>query len=147
MRIFILIVFSFKLHLYWIKPVCVSVHLSAWHPTAHMMTSSNGNIFRITGLFLGEFSWSLGIEFREILIKTQSLLKKINLKMSSAKWWPFCLCLSVLILGIYSMFLLFHNFLKFYCVVPFCESWSTVHHFAWDNISEPQWWNCCALYH
>ena len=35
MRIFILILFLFKLHLYWIPPVCVSIHLPAWPLTAH----------------------------------------------------------------------------------------------------------------
>ena len=48
---------------------------------------------------------SLRNEFQGNLNKTQhSAVKKINLKMSSAKWWQFCLCPSVIILGIYCMF-------------------------------------------
>ena len=40
----------------------------------------------------------LGINFNEILIGIQTFsLKKIHLKMSSAKWHPFCLGLNVLI--------------------------------------------------
>ena len=40
--------------------------------------------------------WSLGMDFSEILIKIQTFsLKKINMKMLSAKWRPFCLSHSV----------------------------------------------------
>ena len=40
---------------------------------------------------------SLGINVSEILIEIHTFsFKKINLKLSSAKWWPFCLSLSVL---------------------------------------------------
>ena len=39
----------------------------------------------------------LGTNFKEILIGNQTFsFKKIHLKMSSAKWWPFCLGLNVL---------------------------------------------------
>ena len=39
----------------------------------------------------------LGTNFSEILIGIQTLsFKKMHLKMSSAKWRPFCLCLNVL---------------------------------------------------
>ena len=39
----------------------------------------------------------LGANFSEILIEIQTFsLKKIRLKMLSAKWRPFCLCLNVL---------------------------------------------------
>ena len=40
---------------------------------------------------------TLGTNFSEILIRNQTFsLKKIHLKMSSAKWRPFCLGLNVL---------------------------------------------------
>ena len=42
-------------------------------------------------------NWILGNRFTEIWIIIQQFpFKKINLKMSSVKWWPFCLCLHVL---------------------------------------------------
>ena len=38
--------------------------------------------------------WPLGTNFSEILLKIHTFLfKKMNLKMSSGKWWPFCLSL------------------------------------------------------
>ena len=41
--------------------------------------------------------WSLGTNFNEILIGIQTVsFKKMHLKMSSAKWRPFCLGLNVL---------------------------------------------------
>ena len=44
--------------------------------------------------------WPLGSNFNEILIKILTFsFKKMHLKMSSAKWWPFCLCLNVLSLS------------------------------------------------
>ena len=40
----------------------------------------------------------LGTNYSEILIGIQAFsVKKMPLKMSSAKWWPFCFCLNVLI--------------------------------------------------
>ena len=40
-----------------------------------------------------------GTYFSEILCKIQKFsFKKIHFKMSSAKWWPFCICLNVFIL-------------------------------------------------
>ena len=40
---------------------------------------------------------TLGTNFSEILIEIQTFsFKKMRLKVSSAKWWPFCLCLNVL---------------------------------------------------
>ena len=40
----------------------------------------------------------LGINFSEILIEIQTFsFEKMHLKMSSAKWRPFCLTLNVLI--------------------------------------------------
>ena len=42
----------------------------------------------------------LGTKFSEILIKIQTFsFKKMRLKMSSAKWRPFCLSLNELISG------------------------------------------------
>ena len=39
----------------------------------------------------------LGTNFSEIFIKIHTFsFKKMYLKMSAAKWWPFCLCLNVL---------------------------------------------------
>ena len=39
----------------------------------------------------------LGINFRETSIEIHTFsFKKIHLKLSSGKWWPFCLCLNVL---------------------------------------------------
>ena len=44
--------------------------------------------------------WSLATNFNEILIKIQTFpFKKMHLKLSSGKWRPFCLGLSVLICG------------------------------------------------
>ena len=41
--------------------------------------------------------WPLGTRFSEILIEIHSFsFKKMHLKMSSGKWWPFCLGLNVL---------------------------------------------------
>ena len=40
----------------------------------------------------------IGTIFNEILIEIHTFsFKKIHFKMSSGKWWPFCLCLNVLI--------------------------------------------------
>ena len=52
-------------------------------------------IWKNAGLLLIE---SLGTNFSEILIEVQTIsFKKMELKMSSAKWRPFCLGLNVLI--------------------------------------------------
>ena len=52
-------------------------------------------IWTNTGILL---IWPLETNFNEILIKILIVsLKKMHLKGSSAKWWPFCLCLNVLI--------------------------------------------------
>ena len=41
--------------------------------------------------------WPLGTNFSEILIEIHSFsFRKMRLKVSSAKWWPFCLGLNVL---------------------------------------------------
>ena len=52
-------------------------------------------IWTNTGILL---IWPLGTNFNEILIGIQTFsFKKMHLKMSSAKWRPFCLGLNVLI--------------------------------------------------
>ena len=52
-------------------------------------------IWTIAGILL---IWPLGTNFSEILIWNQTFsFKKMHLKMSSAKWRPFCLGLNVLI--------------------------------------------------
>ena len=48
---------------------------------------------------------SLGINFGEVLLEIQTFsFMKMHLKMSSAKWRPFCLCLNVLKCQLYSVF-------------------------------------------
>ena len=45
--------------------------------------------------------WPLGTNFNGILIRYQTFLfKKMHLKMSSAKWRPFCLGVNVLMKGV-----------------------------------------------
>ena len=44
--------------------------------------------------------WPLGINFNKMLTKIHTFsFKKMHLKLSSAKWWPFCVDLNVLILS------------------------------------------------
>ena len=48
--------------------------------------------------------WTLGTNFNEILIEVHTFsFKKMHLKMSSAKWRPFCLGLNVLRYGHYGL--------------------------------------------
>ena len=61
-----------------------------------MPTRWQAIIWPIAGILL---SWPLGTNFSEISINFHTFsFKKMPLKMSSAKWWSFCLGLNVLML-------------------------------------------------
>ena len=56
---------------------------------------------------LGYFNWTLTNKFSKIVMEIHTFLfKQMRLKLSSGKWWPFCLGLNVLILH------------KTYCLIP-----------------------------
>ena len=74
----------------WIEMPRCSCDFIAWvwyeKTDRDMMTSSNGNIFCVTGLLCGEF---------QIKIRRFSF-RKVHLQISSARWQPFSLGLNVL---------------------------------------------------
>ena len=86
--------------------------LTHWGRVAHICVGKITNIGSDNGLSRGRrqaMIWTiagilligpLGTNFSEILIRIQILsFKKMRLKMSSAKWQPFCLGLNVLKIG------------------------------------------------
>ena len=85
----------------------ITVHLTHWGRVTHKSTvigSDNGLssgwrqaiIWRNAGILLIEPLWTNFSEiFSEIKINPFSF-KKMHLKMSSGKWWPFCVGLNVL---------------------------------------------------
>ena len=91
------------------KLVLAPYSLTNWGRVAHIFVSKLTIIGSDNGLWLGRYHaliWSsdgvllispLGTIFSEILIGNQTIsFKKMHLKMSSAKWRPFCLALNVL---------------------------------------------------
>ena len=95
----------------WHSPMLPHAILTHWDQATHIYVgklttigSDNGLspgqrqavIWTIAGILL---IWPLGTNFSEILIAIQTFsLKKMHLKISSAKWRPFCLGLNVLTL-------------------------------------------------
>ena len=96
------------------QPFCLGLNvliwLIHWGRVTHICLSKLTNIGSDNGLspeWRQAIIWTnagilligpLGTNFSEILIKIQTFsLKKMHLKMSSAKWRPFCLGLNVLI--------------------------------------------------
>ena len=86
-----------------------AIILTHWGPVTHICVVKLTNIGSDNGLSPGwrqAINWTnagillippLGTNFSEILIGIQTFsFKKINLKMLSAKWRPFCLGLNVL---------------------------------------------------
>ena len=101
------------LRFYGIVPTCArfchTVHLTHWGRVTHICVVKLTIIGSDNGLSPGRrqaIIWTnagilligpLGTNFIEILIGIQTFsFKKIHLKMSSAKWCPFCLGLNVL---------------------------------------------------
>ena len=91
---------------YYFNVVCSLTH---WGRVTHICVSRQIIIGSDNGLSPGRrqaIIWTnagillirpLGTNFSEILIEIHMFsLKKIHLKMSSGKWWPFCLGLNVL---------------------------------------------------
>ena len=83
--------------------------LTHWGQLTQLCISKLTNIGAGNGLLPGQHQaiiWTnarilllrpLGTNFSEILIETYAFsFKKIHLKVSSGKWWPFCLSLNVL---------------------------------------------------
>ena len=92
--------------------VCLAMFLTHWGRVAHICVDNMTLIGSDNGLSPGRrqaIIWTnagillfrpLGTNFNEILIGNQTRsFKKIHLKMSSAKWRPFCLGLNVLTFG------------------------------------------------
>ena len=97
------------------KPCCLQVYwafgivLTHWGRVTHTCVGKLTNIGSDNGLSPGRCQaiiWTnagmllirpLGTNFSEILIEIHTFsFKKLHLKMSSGKWWPFCLGLNVL---------------------------------------------------
>ena len=79
----------------------------------------------------------LGTNFSEILIGIQTFsFKKMHLKMSSAKWRPFCLGLNVLIylFAMSSMKQLNKNIIDLYCRLLICCSIIHYQAITWTNV-------------
>ena len=96
--------------------------LTHWGPVTHICVSKQTIIGSDNGLSPGRrqaIIWTnagilligtLGTNFSEILIKILIFsFKKMGLKVSSAKWRPFCLGLNVLALAIHQVFGYFHQ--------------------------------------
>ena len=124
------------------------VMLTDWGRVTHICVSRITNIGSDNGLSPGRrqaIIWinagilligPLGTNFSEILIRIQTFsFKKVYLKMSSAKWRPFCLVLNVLMIVInkhidgtvYSWFL--NQRYKLYCILHYkvIVSFSSMH--------------------
>ena len=91
---------TYKLRFHWL--------LTHWGPVMHIWVSKLTIIGSNNGLSPGRgqaIIWTnagillivaLGTNFSEILIEIDTIsFKKIHFKMSSGKWWPFCLSLNV----------------------------------------------------
>ena len=71
----------------------------------------------------------LGTNLSEILIEIQTFLfKKINLKISFGKWWPFCLILDHLTMPISLM-----NYINIKEAPNFYHPWQIVMHLYWPG--------------
>ena len=81
--------------------------LTHWGRVAHIWVSKLSTICSDNGLSPGRrqaiiwtsagtlLIWTIGTNFNEMLIEIHTFsVKKIHLKMSSTKWWPFCLGLN-----------------------------------------------------
>ena len=90
-------------------PVLGHAILTHWGRVTHICVSQLTIIASDNGLLLGRHQaiiwtndgilliWPLGTNFNEILIEIHSFsFKKMDFKMSSGKWRPFCLGLNVL---------------------------------------------------
>ena len=81
-------------HQRWVTHICVSKLTSIGSDNCLSPGRRQAIIWTNAGILL---IGPLGTNFSEILIKMQTFsLKKIRLKMSSAKWWLFCPGLNVL---------------------------------------------------
>ena len=94
--------------------------LSGWHNVywciSNMMTSSNGNIFRVTGPLCGEFwcfLWSAPEQKVEQTVETLMIWDAIALIMTSLQW--FCLnllrsCIVFLYRAKFAQYIMFNSF-------------------------------------
>ena len=100
---------------YWVSVVILLIvgdpcyHLTYWGRVTHLCVCKLTSVATVNGLSHGRrqtIIWNnagillirpLGTNFSEFLIEIQTFsFKKIRLKMSSAKWRPFCLGFNVL---------------------------------------------------
>ena len=116
--------------------------LTHWGPVTHICVSKQTIIGSDNGLSPGQrqaIIWTnagilligtLGTNFSEILIKILIFsFKKMGLKVSSAKWRPFCPGLNVLALAIHQVFGYFHQ-------IDCADSTFQMAHVAlWENVS------------
>ena len=104
------------------------VWLTHWSRVTHICVSKLSIIASDNGLSPGRrqaiiitnagilLIWPLGTNFSEILIKMNTFsFKKMRLKMSSAKWRPFCLGLNVLSGKLYTRFSMLYNMDRIMC--------------------------------
>ena len=81
-------------HCSWVTHICVSKLTIIGLDNGLSPEWRQASIWNNAGILL---IWTLGTNFSDFLIKIYTFsFKKIHLKMSSAKWWPFCLGLNVL---------------------------------------------------
>ena len=81
----------------WVTHICVSKLTIIGSDNGFLPGRRQAIIWTNAGILL---IWTLGTNFSEILSEIHAFsFKKMHLKMSSAKWRPFCLGLNVLKLG------------------------------------------------
>ena len=91
---FALLLCSSLTHWGRVTHICVGILTSIGSDNGLSPGRRQANIWTSAGILLIE---PLGTNFSEILIRIQAFsFKKMHLKMSSAKWRPFCLVLNVL---------------------------------------------------
>ena len=87
-------VFRCLIHWGWVTHICVGIITNIGSDNGLSPGRRQAIIWTNAGILLIE---PLGTNFSEILIRIQAFsFKKMHLKMSSAKWRPFCLGLNVL---------------------------------------------------
>ena len=108
--------------------------LTHWGWVTHICVNNLTNIGSDNGLSPGRrqaIIWTnagilligpLGTNSNEIVIKIYTFsFKNIHLKMSSGKWWPFCLGLNVLMTSFGKAWLCQHQFCRLFSTKPLPE--------------------------
>ena len=87
--------FGLLTHWGWVTHICISNLTIIGSDNGLLPGRRQAIICTNAGILL---IWTLGTNFSETLSEINTFsFKKMYLKMSSGKWWPFCLSLNVLI--------------------------------------------------